>query len=162
MTKTIRPLLAITLLAAVLTGCASGPKYAEVADAIPAIKPGQGRIYFMRSTSVFGGALQPEIQLNNHVVGKSQPGGFFFVDRPAGPYRAKTSTETVMALDFSLYPGEVKYVRTEAAFGLLLARIGFSLLDASIAEEELQDLSYTGRPIAPVTPVAPMAPAAAR
>lgn len=148
MMKTVRPLLAAALLAAILTGCASGPKYGEVANAIPTLREGQGRIYFLRPRSVIGAARQPEIRLNNVVVGTSKPGGFFFVDRMPGPYQAAASSEIESTLDFSLYPGEVKYVRTSASFGLLLGRVGFTLIDEGEAREEMRELSYIGKPLA--------------
>src|SRR5450830_1967548 len=111
--KMIRPLLALGLLLAVLAGCASGPKQADIEVAMPALKPGYGRIYFLRSSAFFGAPVQPEILLNNQVVGRSRARGFFFVDRPSGAYQAKTSTSVTTALDFSLSVGEVKYIRTE-------------------------------------------------
>ena len=88
----IRPLLALLMLAAVLAGCAYGPKPADLEVAMPPLKPGDGRIYFLRSSAFFGSPVQPEILLNNQVVGRSRARGFFFVDRPAGPYQARTST----------------------------------------------------------------------
>lgn len=147
MIKSLRPLLASVLMATVLVGCASGPKYAEVASAIPTIKADQGRVYFLRSASGFGAAIQPEIRLNDDVVGKSQPGGFFFVDRAAGQYTAAASTETEKTLSFTLDPGEVKYVRSSPAFGLLVGRINLRLEDKDAAQKELQELSYTGTPL---------------
>lgn len=118
MIKMIRPLFAVVVLATLMSGCASGVKYSEMASSIPTLKADQGRIYFFRSSSMFGAAIQPEIRLNDKVVGKSQPGGFFYVDRPAGQYRAASSTETEKTLSFSLDAGETKYVRTAASFGL--------------------------------------------
>ncbi|MCA1324281.1 DUF2846 domain-containing protein [Herbaspirillum sp. alder98] len=147
MIKTFRPLLAVALLAAALTGCATGPKYAEVAGAIPTLKADQGRIYFIRSSSGFGAAIQPEVRLNDEVVGKSQPGGFFYVDRPAGQYVAATSTETEKTLSFSLDAKEVKYVRSSPAFGFLVGRINLRLEEKDAAEKELPELSYTGAPL---------------
>ena len=134
----------ITLAAVLMTGCATGPKYAEVAQSIPTLKAEQGRIYFLRSSSIVGAAVQPEIRLNNDVVGKSQPGGFFYVDRPAGQYIAATSTETEKTLSFSLDVGEVKYVRTSPSFGLLVGRMVPTLESAEVAQKELPGLSYTG------------------
>ncbi|MCA1322746.1 DUF2846 domain-containing protein [Herbaspirillum sp. alder98] len=161
--KTIRPWLALVMLVAVLAGCASGPKHADIDYAIPAIKPGFGRIYFLRSSAFIGSPVQPEIKLNNQVVGRSRPRGFFFVDRPAGPYMASSATSVSSALTFDLYPGEVKYVRTEvtiALFGIMPGSIAFSLMDQSIAEPELSKLSYTGTSIKAQPKQAPM-PAAA-
>jgi len=150
--KMIRPLLAMVALAAVLAGCASGPNQTDLETAMPAIKPGYGRIYFLRSSAFFGSPLQPEILLNNQVVGRSRARGFFFVDRPAGAYQAKTSTSVTTALDFSLFSGEVKYVRTEvsiALMGIMPGSVSFTLMDESMAEPELRKLSYTGKSINP-------------
>lgn len=152
MIKTIRPLLAIGVLATVLAGCATGLKQADIAGAMPAIKPGYGRIYFLRSSAFIGSPVQPEIQLNNRVVGRSRARGFFFVDRPAGAYQAKTTTSITTALDFSLNAGEVKYVRTEVTIvllGTMPGSVSFNLIDESMAEPELQKLSYTGTAIKP-------------
>jgi hypothetical protein len=156
--KMIRPLLALLMLAAVLAGCASGPKPADLEVAMPALKPGYGRIYFLRSSAFFGSPVQPEILLNNQVVGRSRARGFFFVDRPAGPYQARTSTSVTSTLTFDLYPGETKYVRTElviALMGIMPGSMAFTLMDESVGEPELRKLSYTGRTVKPEPKQAP-------
>jgi outer membrane murein-binding lipoprotein Lpp len=144
MIKMIRPLFAAAVLAALVSGCASGVKYSEMASSIPTLNANQGRIYFLRSASMFGAAIQPEIRLNEKVVGKSQPGGFFYVDRPAGQYSAACSTETDKTLSFSLDAGETKYVRTTPSFGLAVGRINPTLETPELAAKELPDLSFTG------------------
>jgi hypothetical protein len=132
-------------LAALLAGCAaSGPKFAEVAKTMPTIKPGEGRIYFFRSDSMFGAAMQPEIRLNNQVVGTSKPGGFFFVDRPAGTYVAAAATETEKTASFKLDAGETKYLRTSPSMGVMVGRIVIEIEDAAKARGEIETLSYTG------------------
>lgn len=150
--KKILPLLALGVLALVLSACASGPKQAELESAMPALKPGYGRIYFLRSSAFLGSPVQPEIMLNNQVVGRSRPRGYFFVDRPAGAYQARTSTSVSTALDFSLFSGEVKYVRTEVTIvllGVMPGSVSFTLMDESFAEPELRKLSYTGKAVKP-------------
>ncbi|WP_081493468.1 DUF2846 domain-containing protein [Herbaspirillum sp. CF444] len=147
MTSGVSRFLAAIFLAASLAGCASGPKYTEVTGAIPSIKNGQGRVYFLRSSTFFGGAAQPLIYVNNQAVGRSEPGGFFFVDLPAGPYQAKTTTETVTTLDFTVYRNETKYIRTGASLGLFFPRMEFTIIHESMAERELEELSYTGKPL---------------
>ncbi|PFH12522.1 uncharacterized protein DUF2846 [Collimonas sp. PA-H2] len=144
MIKLSRPLFAAVALAAVLSGCASGAKYSEMASSIPTLKADEGRIYFFRSSSMMGAAIQPEIRLNDKVVGKSQPGGFFYVDRPAGQYSAASSTETEKTLSFSLDAGETKYVRTAVSFGVLAGRINPTLETPELASKELPSLSFTG------------------
>jgi hypothetical protein len=73
-------LVAATLLAA----CASGPKYSDVKSSIPPLSSDKGRIYFYRSNSMGGAAIQPNITLNGEKVGDSQPGGFFYVRSAIG------------------------------------------------------------------------------
>ena len=141
-----RRLAFATLLfaAAVVGGCASGPKYSEVSKSIAPIAAGEGRIYFFRSSSMLGAAIQPEIRLNNVVVGSSKPGGFFYVDRPAGTYVGAASTETEKTLSFALAAGETKYVRSAPSFGLLVGRINLELEDRHKAQTEIETLSFTG------------------
>jgi hypothetical protein len=128
--------------AALMTGCASGPKFAEISKTIPAIKAGEGRVYFFRSDSMFGAAIQPEIRLNNEVVGSSKPGGFFYVDRPAGSFSAAASTETEKTLSFTLDAGETKYVRTSPSMGVLVGRVVLQLEEPAKAQAEVEKLSY--------------------
>jgi len=128
-----------------LAGCAAtGPKFTEMKASIPALKQGEGRVYFYRSASMFGAAIQPEIRLNGAVVGSSVPGGFFFVDRPPANYEANASTEVERKLTFTLAAGETKYVRTSPSFGVLVGRINFDLVNGSEAAAEMEGLSFTG------------------
>lgn len=132
---------------AVLAGCASGIKHQDMASSIPNVNQGEGRVYFFRSSSMFGAAIQPDIRLNGEVVGSSKPGGFFFVDRPAGNYVAATSTETEKTASFVLAAGETKYLRTSPSFGVVVGRIVVELETAEKAKAELPSLSYTGKPL---------------
>lgn len=140
----IRRLVLASALAAtaILSGCASGPKFAEMSKTIPAVKAGEGRVYFFRSDSMMGAAIQPDIRLNNEVVGSSKPGGFFYVDRPAGSFSAAASTETEKTVSFTLDAGETKYIRTSPTFGVLVGRIVLQLEDPAKAQAEIEKLSY--------------------
>ncbi|CAG9216671.1 MULTISPECIES: DUF2846 domain-containing protein [Paraburkholderia] len=146
MIKLSRVLIAASAAALLATGCASGPEFKDVASSIPTIKESQGRIYFYRSNSMFGAAVQPDISLNSQVVGKSKPGGFFYVDEPAGDYVVSTTTETEKTLTFHLDAGETKYVKTSIGLGLLVGRIIPSLESTEEANEHLQGLHYIGTP----------------
>lgn len=128
---------------AALTGCATGPKFSEMSNTIPTLKAGEGRVYFFRSDAMFAAAIQPEVRLNSVVVGYSKPGGFFYVDRPAGSYSAAASTETEKTLSFTLDAGETKYVRTSPSLGLLVHRIQLELEDPAKAKAEIEKLSFT-------------------
>src|ERR1700686_5101650 len=91
----LRAVDAFSILAAgmLLAACASGPKYSDVKSSIPPLSSDQGRVYFYRSNSMMGSAIQPSIMLNGEKVGDSKPGGFFYVDRPPGNYEVVCGTE---------------------------------------------------------------------
>lgn len=135
------------LMAALLTACASGPKMAEVSSSIPPLKPNEGRIYFYRSSSMMGAAIQPSIQLNGKVVGESKPGGSFFVTTAPGPMEVSTSTEVEKKLTFTLEPGQTRYVRTKVGFGVMVGRVYPELVDPAEGQKELADTSYIGAPL---------------
>jgi len=142
--------VAFTLLAGCVTG---GVKHAEMKSSMQALKPDEGRIYFYRTGSIFGAAVQADIYLNGVVVGTSMPGGFFFVERPAGNYEAHASTEVSRMATFTLDRGETKYVRTYVSMGILVGRVNLELVGAAEAESELESLSFAGA--APAAPPAP-------
>jgi hypothetical protein len=131
-------------LAIVLSGCASGIKHKDMTGSIPALQSNQGRIYFLRSSSMLGAALQPSIKLNGKDVGESKPGGFFFVDSKPGNQEVMCSTEVDKKLTFTLDKGETKYVKTSIGLGLFVGRVIPELVSQEDAQKELSDLSYTG------------------
>ena len=139
-----RTFLAATI-AALLVGCAtSGMRPSELKSSLTPLEPDEGRIFFYRTASPLGAAVQPEIKLNGVAVGTSKPGGYFYVDRPAGKYEAHASTEVDRMVSFVLAPGETKYIRTSPSFGVLVGRIKFELMSASEAEVQMASLHYTG------------------
>ena len=140
----------LVILSSLLVACsASGPKMAEVEGSIPAIKAGEGRVYFYRKGSMVGAAMQPEIRMNGEVVGKSVPGGFFFVDQAPGKVQVATSTEVERALSFVLDEGQTRYVRTSVGLGIMVGRVHPELVEPSVADAELAETSYIGAPLAP-------------
>jgi hypothetical protein len=134
----------VLVLAIGLTGCASGVKHEDMVDAIPTLQSDAGRIYFYRSASMFGAAIQPSIQLDGTQVGESKPGGFFYVDAKAGNHEVMCATEVEKKLTFTLDKGEVKYVKTSIGLGLLIGRVVPELVGQEEAQKELPDLSFTG------------------
>lgn len=138
---------AILAMAALLAACASGPKHAEVQSAIPAVKATEGRIYFYRSNSMMGAAIQPKILVNGQVVGESKPGGFFFVDVAPGAVEVSTSTEVEKKLTLTLESGQTRYVRTVIGFGLLVGRIYPELVDNAEGAKAVAEASYIGKPL---------------
>jgi hypothetical protein len=129
-----------------LSGCATGAKYAEVKSTIPSLAPSEGRIYFYRP-SALGAAVQPDIKLNGQKVGTAKPHGFYFVDRAPGNYEVSAATETEKKLTFTLAAGQERFVRLKIQIGLLVGRIVPELVDRTEAEGELKDLSFIAEPL---------------
>lgn len=123
-------------------GLRERPSYREMATSIPTLAPQNGRLYFFRSSSMIGAAVQPDIKLNGETVGESKPGGFFYVDRPAGHYTVSTATETEKTLSLALDAGETKYVRTAVSVGLAVGRVVPTLADPATAQTAIEGLSY--------------------
>jgi hypothetical protein len=136
--------IGIITLAITLGGCASGIKHKDMEASIPTLQTDEGRIYFMRSASMFGAALQPSIRLDGIEVGTSKPGGFFYVDSRPGNHEVMCATEVEKKLTFTLDKGEIKYVRTSIGLGVIAGRVTPELVSREEAQKELPELSYTG------------------
>src|ERR1700716_2789317 len=109
---------------------------------LPALKPGYGRVYFTRPGDLVGVAVQPEIRMNNEVVGRSVPGGFFFVDRPPGQYSVSTATEVENVVTFQLAAGESKYLKTAVTPGILVGHITPTLEFPEQGQSDVGRLRY--------------------
>ncbi|SDP74174.1 Protein of unknown function [Ralstonia sp. 25mfcol4.1] len=130
--------------AALLSGCASGPNFQEMASSIPTLGSDAGRVYFLRDSTPLGMAIQPEIRVNDEAVGRSRPGGFFYIDRKPGMYVAAGTTEVESQYTFDLKAGETRYIRTSITFGILAGRLAFQEEPAANGHALLDKLSYTG------------------
>jgi hypothetical protein len=138
-----RTILYGLLLAATLSGCASGPKFSGFKNSIPELNPEQGRIYVYRP-SILGAAFRPDILLNGTVIGEMVSRGFFFVDRVPGSYIVSAKTETEASLQITLRANQTQYVKASMTFGVFQPRPDLELVDGTNALDELKDLAYTG------------------
>ena len=138
----LKPLLLASIV--VLAGCASGVKHKDMAASITTIPVDQGRLYFWRSSSMLGAAIQPGIMLDGKRVGESKPGGFFYVDAPAGNHEVMMTTEVEKKLTFTLDKGETKYVKSAVGLGLIVYRIYPELAGKEESLKELSELAYIG------------------
>ena len=135
------PLLLVGFLLAI---CASPRGLDESPLQLPPLKSGYGRVYFVRPGDFGGSAVQPEIRMNNEVVGRSVPGGFSYVDRPPGKYAVTTATEVENAVTFQLAAGETKYIRTTVTPGILVGHITPTLEFPEQGQSDISTLRYVG------------------
>lgn len=138
-----RMALALAGAALLLTGCA-GPRYADVATRIPDIESGSGRIYFYQLAATGVDAAQPAILVDGRKVGRSKPGRFFFVDRPAGTpvlTVAPDRKDPEASLKPTLAAGQTVYIRVDVEGGKQVLRLEPS---ADVATQSLANLKYWG------------------
>lgn len=132
----------LAVLAAGLFGCsASGPRFSEMAGSMPSLGENEGRIYFYRN-SIVGMAVQPDVSVNGQVVGTSRPSSFFYIDRPAGTYRASARTEAESTIDVVLRPKQTAYVSMSISMGLLVGHPNFERVSEAEGRKELQSLAF--------------------
>jgi len=137
-------LLFAACLALAITGCASGPQYRALHATEAPLAAGNGRIYIYR-TAVLGAAVQPDVKLNDQVVGSAVPEGYFFLDRPAGNYEISTATEVKRTLSLTLEPDQSRYVRLNIGMGFFVGHVWPELIDNQVAEKEISDCHYIGK-----------------
>ena len=122
-------------------GCASGPKYVEMAQTIPELSSNQGRIYIYRN-SALGAAITPDVKLNGEVIGSSTAKGFYFVDKAPGAYKMMTSTEVDRSLSFILEAAQTRFVRLNVSMGFFVGHVYPELVEDAIGQKEIQNCSY--------------------
>ena len=141
MKNCVRAALVIAALPLV-AACASGPTYSALHANEPALASDSGRIYFYREGSMFGSAIQPSVDLNGSKVGEAVPGGYFYVDRPAGDYEVSTTTEKKEAVDLKLDAGQIRFVRFDVGMGVFVGHVIPSIIDPDEGAKEISDCSY--------------------
>jgi len=134
----------VVFIFTVLSGCASGPQFKDIQSSIAQAKPGTGRIYFYRPGKMFGAGIQPKVWLNGGIIGKSTPGGFFYVDQEPGDCTVSMTSEVEKALTFTIDEGQTRYVRLSVGLGVVVYRVFPELKDESEALPEIQTMSYIG------------------
>ena len=121
--STSRFSFAVILAAFLIAGCATGPKFSEYGATVKPVASGYGRIWIYRPSKMAGAAVQPQVYLNGEKVGKAQPGCNFYVDRPAGNYEVKCTTEWSDIGKLTLAAGDEKYVRLGLMVGVVVGHI---------------------------------------
>jgi hypothetical protein len=131
-------ILAVTT--GMLAACAR-PSYDEVQDRYAALPAGQGRIYIYQPSSPGDPTTgSPYVLVNGWKTGRTTPGNFFFLNRPAGLYSITVAHGDAPPLMVQLGEGETRYVRMNKG-GL---RLTYNEESQAKAEAEMDSLSYHG------------------
>jgi len=129
-----------------LAACATGPTFADLHATEPAVSADVGRIYLYRTAPFLGGgaAVQPAIKVDGVKVGDAVPGGYLYIDKPAGTYKISTATETEESVDLTVAPGDTRYVRFDISLGLLIGHVSPSIIDPQQGAKEIKECHFTG------------------
>lgn len=148
MKGTIRFMATAVTAAVLLAGCA-GARYTDMAPKVAAIAPDSGRIYFYQPVAP-GNVVssQPYLRVNGQKVGRSKPGHFFYVNRPAGQITVSTMKDKPAAITFMLAPGQTRYVRLSIEGAGSPIAVGEQVMreepSEAVALNELATLRYWG------------------
>ena len=141
----VRVVLFVSVL--LLYACAAtGPKLETVIDSFPPLGENNGRLFFYREYATFGSAMRPDIFVCGKQVGKSVPGGVFYVDLPAG--------ECDITIPAMLHPGErslrvnisprgMQYIRTWIGGSGFVGRTNMELVPETTAIDAMKGLAVT-------------------
>lgn len=142
MFRNARKLMGVCM-ALLMCSCASGTPFLEMNPSLSPENAGTGRIFFYRVTGMGGAAIQPKILLNDEVVGKSIPQGFFYLDRPPGDYVVTTTTEVKRTASFVLEADQTRYIRFGISMGFFAGHVYGELVDPEEAKKQIQKCKFT-------------------
>ena len=111
------------LAAAFLAGCATGPDFKAYGSTLNPPAGGESRIWFYRPSKMMGSLVQPQVCINDSPVAKSQPGCFFYADRPPGTYEIKCVTEWSDKAQLTVVENRPSYVRLTLLPGVFVGHI---------------------------------------
>lgn len=111
----------------------------------PPLAPGDARICFYRETW-HALSVQPEVTVNEVVVGTAIPNAWFCVDRKPGTYQLSTVSEPERKLAVTLAAGETRYASLEFTVSwFLVAHINPVPVDSATGEKGIAGLHYRNR-----------------
>ncbi len=139
-----------------IVGCAPQSTTTVSQATIPAMAPGQARVWVLRQQDPPGGnidAADPMVAANGAPLGQSRQGSAFFHDFPAGSYRFTVQpygTPTGQGLTVQLAAGMQAYLQVQAVPNWQLSSpvggYSFAILATSpeVAQQYLPTLTFVG------------------
>lgn len=146
----IRKIVLITLVSALVAGCASVPMEG-VDSTVEAQKfnpPSEGSsgLYIYRSSS-FGGALKKDIWIDEKCIGETAP-NIFFYEEVEGDKEHKISTESEFSpndLLISTKSGMLYFIRQYIKFGVFVGGAGLEIVDEEEGKKQVGGLKMAAK-----------------
>lgn len=127
---------AFVALSLFVAGCASGPTLQQNQASITQPSSEQGRVFFYRTNSYFGSAIQPSVKLDGVAVGDAVPNGVFYCDVAPGKHFATVSTEVDRTVEFNAVANQNTYIKMDWGFGWIMARVQIEQVAPEIGAPE--------------------------
>lgn len=128
-------------------GCAAtGPKFGTVEASIGEVSQDKSRIIFYRVYQAFGAGMRQEILVDGMVVGKSVPGGVFYIDVAPGSHKITIENQVYAGANnhnLNLEPGQTGYVRTWIGGSGFGGRTNMEIVPPDKARGQIAELAYT-------------------
>ncbi len=135
--------LSIVATGLLLGACANHLSYSEMQALMPPQPADKGRIYFYRESAFIGNLITPDIVVNGKMVGVSNPGTFFYIDRDPGDYEVVCGMGIMNQTGFTLAAGQDVYVRTTVGSGSIVkSTMVTEVVDLPVAIPAIHDLKY--------------------
>jgi hypothetical protein len=129
--------VAVAMLALVIAGCASGPKFVPVAALdVPADK---GLVYIYRTSSPLGFGVIYDVNAGSQKVVKLQNGGYFPYFCPPGQVEFWAMTEAKSSVTLNVEAGSTYYLRGTLTMGFFVGHPNLEIIPAEQAEKEIAE-----------------------
>lgn len=138
----LRSLTFPTAASLLLGACASHLNYTQMQAIMPPQAADKGRIYVYREKAWLGELVTPEVTVGGQIVGVSNPGAYFFVDRAPGTYQVSCGNGELNSTSVSVAAGQQVYVRTSVARSVVKSEMITQAVQNQAAIPAIADLDY--------------------
>jgi hypothetical protein len=145
----MRGCLGIVVVAALLSGCASGPTGGETLTG--GVRSSAARLVIYRA-SPLALAIQPNYVVDGRVIAGSQPAGFVVCDLPPGPHEIAVANLPLSdnlfghgseKLSVDLRAGSTAYLSADPQFGIVMGSITLVQVTENQGRADVANLHQT-------------------
>jgi len=99
-----------------------------------------GIVHFYRTKSIKGAMVTAKLRMNNEPIATIKRDWKKTISVAPGIYVFSAKTEATTEIKLNVEQGKQYYIKCDLAFGFLVGRIKFTLVDATEAQKEMMGL----------------------
>ena len=96
-----------------------------------------GTVHFYRTKGIKGAMISAKLRMNNEPISTIKRDWKKTISLPVGTYVFSAKTEATTEIKLQVEAGKQYYIKCDLAFGFLVGRIKFTLVDAQEAQKEM-------------------------